>query len=614
MPVISPKNLIITPNEMKERFGTEVIITNAYIIRRDESLANKALTNGLHKFLGGFDGAIATDSGAFQLMVYGDVEISNQEITIFQEKIGSDIGVFLDIPTARGAKKDFEDGVHQTIERADEHITCRQRKDILWLGPIQGGPYPDLVEKAAQAIGKRPFDLHALGSVVPLLEAYKYEIISEMILAAKRNIPIDRPIHLFGGGHPSFFALSVLLGIDLFDSAAYILFARQKRYLTPHGTLLLDKLQYFPCSCPVCMEYTPKKLRKQNKEELTRNLALHNLYVSFAEINTIKSAIGEGRLFELALNRAITHPKLTKALNIFQNEDTKKIMEFLDPITKPRALMIPHLQLIAQPLVFRFMKRFQERFFQWHSKLVIVSPIKQIPSTPDAQVIQISPLFGPVPLELKSIYPLYQHIAIDLDISRVIPITEQFLKENESKFDEVIIDERLKPLFSNYGEFKKLTKQDFGKEPENFLNAKIKAVIEYQFGRNASIHIKKPFGEFSKTGLLRKVFDGDVFLGTVRAHDFYVIPQPDLALRLFNSLPKGKLQVVAAQEALSFIKKRRALFAKFVMDVDLDIRANEEVLIVNENGELIGSGKAELSAKEMLVFKKGVAVSTRHSF
>ncbi len=613
-PVIhpSPQRTIITPKEMKDLFGTQIVITNAYIIRREKNLAEIAKTDGVHKLLGDFNGVVATDSGAFQLMEYGEVEISNRQITLFQEEIRSDIGVFLDIPISQGSKTEFEEAVRQTNERADEHISCRSKKDILWMGPIQGGPYPDLVEKAAQKIGKKPFSLHALGSVVPLLENYRFETVSEMILAAKGNIPLERPIHLFGAGHPSYFAIAVLLGVDLFDSAAYILFAGQGRYLTPHGTLHLEKLQHFPCSCPICMEYNPNQLRKQSVEEKTRNLALHNLYVSFAELNKIKSSIGEGRLFELALNRAMTHPKLTRILNVLKNENTKVIMEWLDPITKPRALMITHPQLACQPLVFRFMKRCRERFFQWHSKLIIVSPRTKSPSTPDAQVIQISPLFGPVPLELKSIYPLYQHLTIDFNLNRVAAITEQFLEKYKNKFDQIIIDERLKPLFSSYGEYIKLRKQDFGTEPEDFLKAKIKAVVDYQFGRNAGKLIKNPRGEFSKTGLLRKIFDDEIFLGTIRAHDFYLIPQPALALRLFNSLPTGKMQVIAAQEAIPFIKKCKALFAKFVVGVDPDIRANEEVLIINGDKELVGSGKAELSAKEMLALKKGVAVTTRH--
>ncbi len=41
-----------------------------------------------------------TDSGSFQLSVYGDVDITNKEVIEFQELIKTDIGTSLDIPTA----------------------------------------------------------------------------------------------------------------------------------------------------------------------------------------------------------------------------------------------------------------------------------------------------------------------------------------------------------------------------------------------------------------------------------------------------------------------------------------------------------------------------------
>ncbi len=40
-----------------------------------------------------------TDSGAYQILVYGEVEVSQEEIVEYQEDIGVDIGTMLDIPT-----------------------------------------------------------------------------------------------------------------------------------------------------------------------------------------------------------------------------------------------------------------------------------------------------------------------------------------------------------------------------------------------------------------------------------------------------------------------------------------------------------------------------------
>ena len=97
MPVVNPNIQTIKPSELRD-FGARIIITNSYIIYRRPELKERALSEGLHSLLG-FDGPIMTDSGSYQLSVYGEVEVNNREIVEFQQEIGSDIGVPLDIPT-----------------------------------------------------------------------------------------------------------------------------------------------------------------------------------------------------------------------------------------------------------------------------------------------------------------------------------------------------------------------------------------------------------------------------------------------------------------------------------------------------------------------------------
>ena len=82
LPVINPNIQIIKPSEMR-RYGAEAIITNSYIIYRNEGLRNRAISEGLHVMLG-WDGVVMTDSGAFQLSEFGDIEIGNEEIIKFR--------------------------------------------------------------------------------------------------------------------------------------------------------------------------------------------------------------------------------------------------------------------------------------------------------------------------------------------------------------------------------------------------------------------------------------------------------------------------------------------------------------------------------------------------
>ncbi|MEM3587397.1 MAG: tRNA-guanine transglycosylase, partial [Candidatus Jordarchaeaceae archaeon] len=222
LPVIDPKNLIIPPSVLKTEFKCEVIITNAFIIKKN--FYDQAKGEGLHKFLN-FSGSIMTDSGAYQLLVYGEVDVSPEEIVTIQEEIDTDIAIIFDIPSGLDASfSEVQNGVQQTIKNAEASLKKRIRKDILWVGPVQGGIYLDLVKQCASEIGKLDFDIHAIGSVTQLMEKYQFDRLVDLVMTAKQNLPPQRPVHLFGAGHPMVFSLIVAMGIDTFDSAAYALY------------------------------------------------------------------------------------------------------------------------------------------------------------------------------------------------------------------------------------------------------------------------------------------------------------------------------------------------------------------------------------------------------
>jgi uncharacterized protein with predicted RNA binding PUA domain len=71
-------------------------------------------------------------------------------------------------------------------------------------------------------------------------------------------------------------------------------------------------------------------------------------------------------------------------------------------------------------------------------------------------------------------------------------------------------------------------------------------------------------------------------------------------------------RVVVNSDAAPFVAKGKTAFARHVAAVDPDIRAGEEVLVVDENDRLLATGKAVLAPLEMLSFKKGIAVDVRN--
>jgi len=426
LPVINPAREPVTPREIWTEFSCKMLITNAYIIKK--SMAQTAKEQGVHRLLD-FPGVVMTDSGAYQILAYGKVDIIPAEIVRFQEEISADVATILDIPTGwKVSKEQAQRTVDETINRAKMLEGLKTRDDVAWVGPVQGGRYLDLVAVSAQEMAKLPFEVHALGSPTPVMEQYLFDVLVDMVLTAKMHLPPSRPFHLFGAGHPFMFSLAVALGCDLFDSAAYSIFARGDRYLTEHGTTRLEKLEGLPCSCPVCAKKDLKDLMDMSKGERERDLTRHNLYVCFAEMREIKQAIVEGRLWEHLEMRAHGHPFLYQAL-----KHLGKYGEYIEqrsPIAKRSGLFFFSSVGLARPEVIRHRKRLLERYSppEGAKVLLLVPDSDSRPSRSkrlkraidgayerlavekdEAHVCIYAPPFGVVPTELRDIYPLGQY-------------------------------------------------------------------------------------------------------------------------------------------------------------------------------------------------------------
>jgi len=462
LPVINMAKQSVTPKELWKKFGCRILITNAYIIKKQQ--AEEAVKLGIHSFLD-FPGVVMTDSGAYQILAYGDIEVTPEEIIKFQEEIDTDIATILDLPTGWGVSKTHaEYTVKETIKRAEQLEELKSRNDILWVGPIQGGRYLDLVTKSAQEMSRLQFDIHALGSPTPVMEQYLFDLLVEMIFAAKMNVPFNRPFHLFGAGHPFMFALAVALGCDLFDSAAYNIFAQDDRYLTAYGTIHLKELEYLPCSCPVCCRRDPRDLREMPKNEREAELTRHNLHVCFAEIKRIKQAIIEGRLWEHMIIRAHGHSSLLQAMK--RLKDYSEIIEKHSPIVKRSGLFFFSSIDLARPEVFRHRKRLMDRYEPPEkARILILFPsfgprrtgksrrykkilaeiCKKLHLDKDeVHICFYVPPFGVVPKELSDVYPLSQYeIARPLDVETIEYVAQQiveYVKASKYKRRIVIVE------------------------------------------------------------------------------------------------------------------------------------------------------------------------------
>ncbi|QIO24091.1 tRNA guanosine(15) transglycosylase TgtA [Haloarcula sp. JP-L23] len=398
LPVVNPHVQTVDPSALESEFGAEILITNSYILHGSEDLREPALEQGLHDLLD-FSGAIMTDSGSFQLAEYGDIDVTTEEILRFQYDIGSDIGTPVDIPTPPDVERERAESELATTQDRLGRAAEVDTGEMLVSAPVQGSTYPDLRERAARDAKSTGLDVFPLGAVVPLMNEYRYADLADVVAACKRGLGETGPVHLFGAGHPMMFALAAALGCDLFDSAAYALYARDDRYLTVRGTELLDDLEQFPCQCPICTDHTPAELRSMADEVREDLLARHNLHVTYGEIRTVRQAIRSGDLMELVDSRARGHPTMLDGYRALLSHAEQ--LERTDPVSKD-AFFYTSAESARRPEVLRHHERLDR--FELDADSVLLTEGGS--NDRYDETWGVVPPFGPYPRDLAETYPL----------------------------------------------------------------------------------------------------------------------------------------------------------------------------------------------------------------
>jgi uncharacterized protein with predicted RNA binding PUA domain len=149
---------------------------------------------------------------------------------------------------------------------------------------------------------------------------------------------------------------------------------------------------------------------------------------------------------------------------------------------------------------------------------------------------------------------------------------------------------------------------------ESAIN-KVRTVADYQFGKGvgAKLFPENIRIEYSKrTGRIRFInLDGER-LATLRPTDGLLSLSIKAAKFMAENLPSAHCFVTAKSEVSHFIASSGDVFALHVVKVDSEIRAKDEVVVLDEGGNVLAVGRAMLSNVEMTAFKTGVAVKVRH--
>ncbi len=406
-PVIHPVSQSVPTTELAS-MGFGGLMTNSYIIHSRKK--EEALAKGIHRLLD-FGGVFMTDSGGYQVLEYGDLELGFRDVATFQADIGSEVAVTLDRPTGYPQSRSAAvDTVEYSLKNAVSTLKEFGDRETVWVGPIQGGLHLDLVRRSAKSLVDAGFEFLALGSPVQVMENYMYADLVGMIMAAKRAIPYSVPLHLFGAGHPLTMSLAVALGCDTFDSASYAIFARTGRYMTRGGVLTLKAMKYLPCSCPVCVGSSVGGLLELEHPERTKLLAVHNLHVLKEELDGCKEAISEGRLWDLVEERSMAHPRLREAfleLSRFSQDLAPGT-----PMMKDRGLFVRSAADLMRPELLGAQKRLRGAFRKGSSSARLETSeegMRQDRRKPQGEDVYFEhPVLGPYPAELRFQYPLGQ--------------------------------------------------------------------------------------------------------------------------------------------------------------------------------------------------------------
>jgi queuine tRNA-ribosyltransferase len=311
----------VTPDQLKA-LGARLILGNTYHLALRPGDERIAELGGLHRFMG-WDGAILTDSGGFQVFSLADLRQISDDGVVFrshidgrlfeltpesavgiQENLGSDIVMCLDECPAGAAEIDtLREAVRRTILWAERSRSARRRADQALFAIIQGGTDLALRELCAAALVKLDFPGYALGGFS--VGETKHAMLAALAPSAAM-LPADKPRYLMGVGRPIDLLNAVAAGMDLFDCVMPTRNARNASAFTADGRLRLRNACHqrdsrpleSDCDCPACRQFSRAYLHHLFAADEMLGpilLTIHNLAYYLRLMHETRQAVREQR-------------------------------------------------------------------------------------------------------------------------------------------------------------------------------------------------------------------------------------------------------------------------------------------------------------------------------
>ncbi len=325
-----------------EELDTRIILGNTYHLWLRPGVETIKTCGGLHRFIG-WERALLTDSGGFQVWSLGALRKISEEGTAFrshvdgsprflspeismqvQAALGSDICMAFDecapgkashdvarasmLLTARWAersRRSFDQLQREGADtgRVDEgrNISDLSGEQALF-GIVQGASHLDLRQESLARTVEIGFDGYAIGGLsVGEEKSVMYRVVEEIAPA----MPASRPRYLMGVGTPEDLIECVARGVDMFDCVLPTRNGRTGQAFTSRGKLNVKNAQWATdtrpldenCRCTVCRRHTRAYLRHLYMTgEMLAGILLthHNLAFFLDTMRRVRQAIRSG--------------------------------------------------------------------------------------------------------------------------------------------------------------------------------------------------------------------------------------------------------------------------------------------------------------------------------
>jgi len=310
----------LTPEEVKA-LVFNMVLANTYHLYLRPGVDIIEKLGGLHNFMG-WDGAILTDSGGYQVFSLAPLrKVSDEGVTFrshidgsqhhltpelaikYQEALGADIIMALDeCPPHDDSLDKVKRATERTHRWAERCLKAHKNSGQALYAIVQGGVSPELRRQSAEYLTSLDFPGYAIGGL-SLGEPKK--VTMEMVEETTASLPEGKPRYLMGVGSPEDIVEAVARGCDIFDSALPTRVARNGALFTWQGRVNITNAAYADmeqpvvagCDCYTCRHFSAAYLHHLfNAGELLayRLATIHNLSFIAELMAKIRGAIADG--------------------------------------------------------------------------------------------------------------------------------------------------------------------------------------------------------------------------------------------------------------------------------------------------------------------------------